>query len=509
MCAIAAMLAVVAGSAHVLGQPAGFPLQPKNPSERDAAFEYEARRREASNELSRLMGDAAERGRLLVLTWSDELTFARGVWSDPAIVAWIDRNGAVFDATPLGPRRSMGIRWPAIGAFEMFLRSKRLASIMPGEEDGLRGLQAPIWRPPDRKTSLASAVITHGALQRAMREALQKDSLFRAAHEARLKADGFNLGRWLFENIDQQLVPVEDSPEGAGIDLVLARLNEARVAKAEKEPKKAGALMTWLMERSERCEPAFVAARLLVVSPELRTLGDHDVAVRARVVALGGGAYVRLCDQRSRLEARAMVEFEIAARTAAEFGDYLLSLYALINMHDDRTDRFNGDLAVARYVSDRMYTTPPTDPQPIYTWMKSAAPTLSSSGAPQLLQEERDRLIASRRWMFALEACRAHKLALEAGDDGLADEIVRFAGDALPRPTLELDVRRWAVCVALAIGKVNPRHEKLLDEKTGSPDPLLARVRAELGVVIEDPLGDGGQGGGVRGQKPAMPAGND
>ncbi|MBX9737201.1 MAG: hypothetical protein K2X32_09770, partial [Phycisphaerales bacterium] len=468
------------------GAQPGFPLK-TNPSERDEAFEYEARRREASNELNRLMGDAGERGRLLVLTWSGEPTFARGVWTDPAIVGWLERNGVLFDATAIGNRRSIGIERPTIGGFEMFLRSKRLSNIMPSEEEGMSGGGIRGHKAKDRVTSLASAVVTYGALQRAMREALQKDSLFRAAHEKRLKDDGFVLGRWLFGNTDQQLVPVEDAPEGAGIDFVLARLNEARVAKAEKEPKKAWALMTWLMERSERCEPAFVAARLLVVSPELRTLGDHDVAVRARAVALGGGAYVRLCDQRSRLEARAMVEFEIAARTAAEFGDYLLSLYALINMHDDRTDRFNGDLAVARYVSERMTTSPAIDPQSIFAWLKSAGPMLESSGPPQLLQEERERLIASRRWLFALEACRAHKAALEAGDAALADEIVRFASAALPAATRELDVRRWVVCVALAIGKANARHEALLEGKSGAVDPLLARVRLELGSVPEVP----------------------
>ncbi len=482
---------------------------PTRPAEKDEAFELEARRAQARNDLTRTMADAGDRGRLLILIWKTQ-EFDPMVWESPAITSWVERNAVVFDAGLIGPRQSLGINEQRLGSFEMFLRGKRLTNVMAlqsgprmGEERIGRGVNQ-----NSRVASYASAVMTHGALQRALREALQKDSLFRKAHEERLKEAGFAPGRWLFENIDGQLEAVEEAPAGANVDFVLARLALARQAKLDKNTKLAGALMTWVIERAERFEPSFAAARLLVVMPEMRTLGDFDTSVRARATALGGAAYLRLTDQRSRVDAKSVVDFEISARMARELGDFLLVLDQLANFFDDTSNTFSGDVVVARYASDRLHTEAKRDPREVYRWMKSAAGSLDAPGPPQLVADERERYVASKRWVFALEACRAHLGFLEMGDAALADEVVRFAAGVLPAPTLELDVRRWATCVALASGKANEKHRVLITEAStrGEADPLLKRLNAELGVEpapAKAPEGTDAGGGNGSGTGPA------
>jgi len=495
--------------------PPGGPMAPPDgrmgprPAEKDEAFEREARRLEARNELQRVMGDASDRGRVLILTWRSN-EFDPMVWETPAIASWVERNGVVFDASPLGSRESFGIVDRKLGGFEMFLRGRRLTNIMASQAEGIKGLPAfgNLNAQSTRVASFASATMTHGALQRGLREALQKDSLFRQAHESRLQEAGFVAGRWQFENIDGQLEPIEDAPAGAGVDFVLSRLALARQAKADKAAKKAGAMLTWIVERAEGCEPSFVAARLLVVMPEMRTLGDFEASVRARATALGGAAYMRLCDLRSRVDARAVVDFEVSARMSRELSDFILTLDRLANFYEDNsTNTFSGDVAVARFASDRLHTGARPDPQGIYRWMKSVARSLDAPGPRQLVGEEQERYIASKRWVFALEACRAHLGLLEADDATLADEVVRFAASALPEPTTELDVKRWAACVALAKGKANERHLTLISEssKRGDADPLLKRLKVELGQELAPAAASGvgrGSAGGTPGPVP-------
>lgn len=430
-----------------------------------------------------------EQGRLLVMMWMNHPLADSAIWGNPAINAWVERHGMVVDASRWSTSQ-IGTRLEKPGMFEMFAGERQVANRLP-------------LRPERERATLISPVMMLAALEMGLGEARRRFPDFKAAHDTRLGQEAVSK-RWLFEGADGILPAVADAKIGSGIDTVLARLNEARrLAKAEQR-EAAAAELSWVMERSLSQSTDFVAARLLVAVPELRTLADKSEQARARAVGLAARSLATLLERRTNMHAEQFVEFGVLARSARETYDGLMMIEAQSGaIFGDFVLRFEGDRTVAILCGDRI-DEKTDDYQSIVRWLQQQGALLRSKGAPSLDAKERENLLSSRRWLIALDACRAHLLALRAKDDKTAFEAVRVAAEVLGPRIGDVPVKRWAVATALAAGMARAEHLELLGVPGAAVpgDRLLARLRAELGQDVRE--GETG-GAGVPKPGPSQP----
>ncbi|MGH7132091.1 MAG: hypothetical protein ACREJO_09120 [Phycisphaerales bacterium] len=261
---------------------------------------------------------------------------------------------------------------------------------------------------------------------------------------------------------------------------VLARLEEARAAARDGNPRRAMGLYTWLWERGAEDEPAFNAVRLTAVLQEMKALSDLTQSSQKRVAKL--------------------IESELAQYPWGEFQDryeYLRMVRELDN-GDDVVTRLDiesndpdeasmipaEDFAALRLMTERLEVSPS---QAVSRgWVEQQTKRLGRGRPARIPVDAWKSLIAFERWMIVHEAVRSYGIRLGSGDEKaaaeLADAAILAAGD---EPKAAANVRRSLGCIAAAAGQSRPNHAAWLAEAAKldpsanerGPDPLADYIK--------------------------------
>jgi len=299
--------------------------------------------------------------------------------------------------------------------------------------------------------------------------------------------------------VESSFVLSETGDEGGVVVDVMAQLDDAREAVANREWSRAAGLYTWLWERGEYFDPAFRAARRSVVADEMRQLFDKHPGTRGRFTRLRDEVTKRL----RWADRPELTEWFILNGVVGDHVETLAYLDLSINDMDEASmlpraflDGYNlmmtrdfwndpwepaGDPPRPGADPERVRVKPGTGPGESLKRVQKLHRTLSLPRHTLIQRENWPALVEFRKQFFFEEACRLHAACLRAGFETEAWEIA----DLLLKVRDEGEAKLALVTTAMAAGQERARHLVMLDQATalGHTTPTLReRLVGKLGA---------------------------